>query len=265
MAMKTRLLRVAYAGFLQIALSLLFLRFCNPAGAEQTHPNTGASQNCGAVALAQLAHALQLAPDAEQAILKAPAPPGGFSLAELKAIGAENGLHLEAVRLAKETEIPIPCIVHWKIGHYGVIVAKRTSHYQVLDGLSGRGVWLSAQLIHINGSGAFLVAEQAMPTQWQQLSPEESALLRAGHLCNDPCTLDMPDDEDPPTDCCDDNDDQDADCDPPSANDGPSEDGDDDDPTATTLLLRHGHGPLARQRVCKSMAGGPPVALQNQQ
>src|SRR5690349_479708 len=141
MAMKTRLLRVAYAGFLQIALSLLFLRFCNPAGAEQTHPNTGASQNCGAVALAQLAHALQLAPDAEQAILKAPAPPGGFSLAELKILGAESGLKLEAVRLAKDTELPVPCIVHWKMGHYGVIVGKRSSKFEMMDGLTGRPVW----------------------------------------------------------------------------------------------------------------------------
>jgi RHS repeat-associated protein len=156
--------------------------------------------------------------------LNASAPEGGFSLAELQTLAAKYGMSLEAVRLPEEADIPARCIVHWNIGHYGVIAEKRGSHYRVLDGLSA-GIWMDSRAIQRSTSGAFLVPAQASLADWQRLTQQEAAALRGEHTCPQ-CSALIPDDEDPPTDCCDDNDDQDADCDPPSANDGASDGGD---------------------------------------
>jgi RHS repeat-associated protein len=180
--------------------------------------------------LAKLADVLQIAPEARERILNAPAPDGGFSLAELQSLAATNGIVLAAVRKPPGAEIIVPCIVHWKIGHYSVITEKKGSQYRILNDQSV-GVWLDAEKIAKSASGTFLVPRPLLPSKWLRLTEEESAALRAGYICPpEICLRQIPDDEDPPTDCCDDNDDQDADCDPPSANDGASDGGDSSPP-----------------------------------
>jgi len=192
--------------------------------ASDTPPPT-VSQNCGAIALAQLAHALQIGQETETRILNAPAPQDGFSLADLQTLAAKYGMALEGVRWTKRGEIVVPCIVHWKIGHYGVIAEKKGSQYLILGGQS-RGVWMDWQMIHANASEAFLTPISRLTASWQRISEAEYA-IRGSAVLRGPG---LPDDEDPPTDCCDDNDDQDADCDPPTANDGAGDGGDNPPP-----------------------------------
>jgi hypothetical protein len=78
----------------------------------RTNGTPVAPQNCGAVALAQLAHILQSGTKLEEKILNTPAPQGGFNLADLRGLGAANGMKLEAVRAPTGAALPVPCIVH---------------------------------------------------------------------------------------------------------------------------------------------------------
>jgi RHS repeat-associated protein len=210
--------------------------YAEGSGHVKTNSTPVASQSCGAVALSQLAHVLQSGTKVEERILNTPAPKNGFSLAELQGLAATNGMKLEAVRPSNGGEIPVPSIVHWKVGHYGVLVAKRGLSYRVIDERSGGGVWVDSRTMQIYGSGVFLAPEGAVQSDWHQLSQAEAEALRGGIPCYGWVQYgycyygDLPDDEDPPQDCCDDNDDQDADCDPPSANDGASDGGDNPPP-----------------------------------
>ena len=200
----------------------------NPAA--KTNGTTAA--NCGAIALAQLARALGVSSEAQSAILNAPAPSDGFSIAELQQLGARSGVKLEAVRRPKGAEIATPCLVHWNIGHYGVILERNGSKYRVTDERTEKGVWVDARAMEIYSSGIFLTPRELLTGNWQRLSKTEAEGIRGTMACygylilgGDCYSSLFPDDEDPPQDCCDDNDDQDADCDPPSANDGASDGG----------------------------------------
>jgi hypothetical protein len=180
-----------FARFLRAAAApplLCFLLIGHSAYADSSQPigtnNTPvAPQNCGAVALAQLAHTLHSGTNLEEKFLNTPAPQGGFSLADLRGLAAANGIKLEAVRAPSGAEWPVPCIVHWKIGHYGVILERKGSNYRIVSKPSGRGIWVDSRAMQVYASGAVLAPEDSVERSWRPLSQTEAETLRGTIAC----------------------------------------------------------------------------------
>src|SRR5882724_768069 len=159
---------------------------------------------CGPLALGQLAEAMKLSTNRIQSLLAAPVPQRGYSIAELLTLAKTNGLALKAVRRPPGSELVLPCIVHWKAGHYSTLLEKNGGKYRTADSLFGSHGWISAQLLKSGCSGAVLVPTANAPPSWTDLQAAETAAIMGAYPSNSIPTL--PDDEGPPpaNDCCDD-------------------------------------------------------------
>src|SRR5262245_9068324 len=89
---------ISIATLLFLSLLLSSIDSARAASAKPSGPSTAGSQSCGAIALAQLAHALNADPKVEERFLNTPPPEGGFSLADLQNLAATSGIKLAAVR-----------------------------------------------------------------------------------------------------------------------------------------------------------------------
>jgi len=103
------------------------------------------NSRCGSLALSQLAEAMKLPPKVCQSLLAAPAPARGYSVAELLTLAQTNGLTLRAVRRAPGAELVLPCIVHWKSGHFSTLLERNGAKYRTADALFGSHGWISSQ------------------------------------------------------------------------------------------------------------------------
>jgi len=185
---------------------------------ETMEQRPGDAFKCGLTALNNLAAALQAKTTLQRYWLHTASPEGGFTLAQLMALGQTNGLELEAVRRPAGADLIVPCVVHWKFNHYAVIAAVQEGRYQVVESTADRSVLMTAGAIDAESSGAFLVPRDKVPAGWQKLTLAECARIHGGCYGGPP-----PDGDDDDPDCeggdegsCNDP------CDPPSANDGAS-------------------------------------------
>ncbi len=117
------------------------------------------SFRCGSLGLASLARASGRAPDTLRPLLEAASPENGFSLAELETLATSAELPCRAVFVAAGAPVPVPSVVHWKIGHYAAIVGRSGERYVVRDPTFGEGrdVHVTPANLREEASGYFLL------------------------------------------------------------------------------------------------------------
>lgn len=133
-----------------------------------------AAPKCGLVALSRLAGARTIAADGNPE-----------SLSELERIADEAGLGLRMARRADAgAALPVPAIVHWRLGHFSAVTASEANRHRFDDPALGETpVWLDREQVEGLASGYFLIpAESGLPPGWREVSPEEGATVRGGHF-----------------------------------------------------------------------------------
>jgi RHS repeat-associated protein len=139
------------------------------------------SFRCGSLGLASLARASGRPSDTLRSLLDAPSPANGFSLAELEALAASAGLPCRAIFVAPAAPIPVPSVIHWKIGHYAAIVGRSGERYIVRDPTFGEGrdVHVTPANLREEASGYFLVST-TLPDQpgWSVPAAKTKADIR---------------------------------------------------------------------------------------
>src|SRR5580693_10446478 len=140
--------------FFKHALTGVSLLLATLSAAALPLPQTN---NCGAVALHQLAIALK-GTNADTSIIdSAPVPFNGFSMTELLNLSLKAGLDLTPVEVSPDAPIPVPSVVHWKRGHYSAVVERRGDWYRLGDSSFGRR-WLKGTVIRVQSRGNFLAS-----------------------------------------------------------------------------------------------------------
>jgi hypothetical protein len=160
-----------------IIIGMCWLSAATPTLLERKAPD---SLRCGAIALHQIAVALQGTRAKTAEIDAAPVPQEGFSLAALVELGQRVGLDLTAVVRPSNEPIIVPCIAHLKAGHYIAIVAQKGKRYWVVDRASGAGRWLDEATLVGESSGHFLVPADQAPATWKRLSQTEAGRITGG-------------------------------------------------------------------------------------
>ena len=186
-------------------------------GVAKMNSMPGASFRCGSYALGNLARALGLESTISSNLFQIDSPSNGFQMKQLLALARDNGVAVDAVRRPSGGEIIVPSVIHWKLNHYAAIVDQKGDLYKVIDPTFRGYVWMDADTINAEASGAFLTPKTKTPAQWARLSEAECANIIGKGYPNE-----IEDEEDaPPCDCppCDDDDDDD----PPAANEGPGD------------------------------------------
>jgi RHS repeat-associated protein len=123
-------------------------------------PKPGFAFKCGPFALASARSSLGLEPQFTEAIAEAKSGPEGFSFAAVADIARRSGMACQVVRAtpAQLAVLPVPAVIHWKLGHYAAITARSAdgSQFRVVDPTFRFDRWVSADAIAVEGSGLFL-------------------------------------------------------------------------------------------------------------
>lgn len=122
---------------------------------------------CGIVALEDLLGAVNGIPGAARSLEGVPAGDDGTSLARLVGLARSHGLSVDAVRRDANQPVPVPSVVHWRVGHFAAILDEMDGRYQVVDPALGGEMWVSGEALAAESSGYFLaLRSDSEPMAW---------------------------------------------------------------------------------------------------
>ncbi len=124
-------------------------------------------------ALGEVRSALNIPQAFAPQIATVPSSPQGISLAQVSKLASVLKMPNQMVRLAQGGDIPVPSIMHMKLGHYAAIVGKSDQGFQVHDAALGFDNTISADAILTEGSGYFLVPAAKVPKGFEDVSEDE--------------------------------------------------------------------------------------------
>ena len=189
-------------------------------GVSVMNVSPGKAYRCGSFALGYVAQAMHLEAGDIVNLFNTESPDGGFNLSQLLGLAKTNGLELTAVRRPVGGAIIVPSVIHWKLNHFAAVVERKGDRYKLMDPTFGGQVWLDADTIDAESSGAFLVPKDKTPAGWQKISAREASKIYGKGFPN---CFPGPLDGGPPGGCggggAEDGDN--SGCEPPSSNDGP--------------------------------------------
>ncbi|KWU24671.1 MULTISPECIES: RHS repeat-associated core domain-containing protein [Burkholderia] len=82
----------------------------------------------------------------------------GTNLAELEQLAGNAKFASRVVYRQPGQAVPVPSIVHWKVGHYGAILGRANGRYHVQDPVfPGDGLWAKDKALDAEASGYFLI------------------------------------------------------------------------------------------------------------
>ena len=102
--------------------------------------------------------------------------PNGTSLAELGRLADETKLPYRLIFRRPGQPVPMPAIVHWKVGHFAAIVGKANGRFHVADPVfPGQSIWVTPAALDAEASGYFLVPAD-LPAQggWHKVGLSEA-------------------------------------------------------------------------------------------
>jgi len=136
-------------------------------------PEASEARDCGLLALARLAPGKASG-----------TKPGLESLEELERLSRDFGLELRMARREDASApVPVPCVVHWRLGHFSAVVAAEAGRLQLDDPVLGAGpTWLEKEAFDGLASGFFLVPSAGrLPPGWREVQSGEGSAVRGGH------------------------------------------------------------------------------------
>ena len=153
---------------------------------------------CGPEALATLMVAQGATAKELSFVWKLRASARGMSLAALERLAAKEKEPLVAVFRRPSEPVPVPSIVHWKVGHYAAISGEENGRYRVVDPVLGRQArWLTKAALDAEGSGYFLAPKKELKAAgWRLVAAAEGGKVWGAG----PTTGPDPNDPGPPAD-----------------------------------------------------------------
>jgi RHS repeat-associated protein len=106
--------------------------------------------------------------------------PDGTSLAEVSGFADQAKFQHRLVFRESGQTVPVPSIVHWKVGHFAAIVGEANGRFQVEDPVfRGQTLWVTSEALDSEASGYFLVAENdATGAGWRDVDSVEAGQVR---------------------------------------------------------------------------------------
>jgi YD repeat-containing protein len=140
--------------------------------------NPGIAYLCGPMALRSLFFSKGI-PQKKLAYLDAArSGTNGFTLKEVVDLAARSKLPHRAVFRAPDQDVPVPSVVHWKVGHFAAILAQKGGRFHIQDPTFGTDLWVTRDAIDSEASGYFLLAENDSNIAWRAARPDEMSSVR---------------------------------------------------------------------------------------
>ncbi|MHB8884742.1 MAG: RHS repeat-associated core domain-containing protein [Methylovirgula sp.] len=104
------------------------------------------------------------------------AGPNGTSLAEVAGLADKAKFSYRLVFRKPGQRVPIPSIVHWKVGHFAAIIGEANGRFHVADPVfPNQGLWVTPEALDAEASGYFLVPANAqIDADWRTVDLKEA-------------------------------------------------------------------------------------------
>jgi YD repeat-containing protein len=131
---------------------------------------------CGPQALKTLMLAQGSTPEQVRFLDKYRASPKGVSLAELGQLAEQAHLPYRPILRKPGEPVPVPSIVHWKIGHFAAILREADGRFQIKDPVLGQdSTWINKAALDEEGSGYFLAPiNGGSAAGWRTVAAEDA-------------------------------------------------------------------------------------------
>ena len=141
---------------------------------------------CGPFALRSLMLTQGKGQDQGNFVLSYRAGPDGTSLAEVAQLADQLKFPYRLVFRKPGQSVPVPSVVHWKVGHFGAITEEANGRFHVEDPVApGTGLWVTRAALDAETSGYYLVPAAARAkTEWRDVSAEEAGRIRGKGATN---------------------------------------------------------------------------------
>jgi hypothetical protein len=149
---------------------------------------------CGPMALKTLMLAQRAAPQETRLLDRYRAGPQGASLAELARLAEEANLPYRPVFREAGQAVPVPSIVHWKVGHFAAILGEADGRFYVKDPVLGQdGLWVTKMALDDEASGYFLApTDEAHAADWRMVAATDAGRVRGAGATNGTRPMVMP-------------------------------------------------------------------------
>ncbi len=131
---------------------------------------------CGPLALNRVRAIALNDPTASPVLAAARSTQRGTSLTQLMHWSEQAGLQQRMVKRATGSVIPVPAVMHWKVGHFAALVEQSDVggeiRYRVQDPTFGDDVWVRQAALDEEASGYFLIFG-VLPKDWTMVSETE--------------------------------------------------------------------------------------------
>ncbi|TWB45575.1 RHS repeat-associated protein [Rhizobium sp. ERR 922] len=136
--------------------------------------------NCGPLALRALLLTQGMSADKLNFLQFYNAGPEGTTLAELGGLASKVKLDYRLIRRSPDEAVPVPSVVHWKVGHFAAIVGKANGRYHVQDAVfPNADMWVTPDALNAEASGYFLVpASEITSEAWEAVSMSQAVSVR---------------------------------------------------------------------------------------
>lgn len=108
------------------------------------------------------------------------AGPEGTSLAEVRRLAAQAKYPVRLLMRKKGQSVPVPSVVHWKLGHFAAIIGKANGRYHVVDqSFPNSDLWISPDALDAESSGYFLApASIRVAEGWRDVGEADAERIR---------------------------------------------------------------------------------------
>ena len=108
----------------------------------------------------------------------------GTNMYDVAMLANKLNLPLIPVKIAPNVPIPLPAIVHWKLGHYSAVTGYYNGKYHVQDATFGvhNNFWLDRQVFNSQASGEYLILADNSAYSDLNLDKVKAKMLASGQL-----------------------------------------------------------------------------------
>jgi len=135
------------------------------------------SFRCGPYALSKVSEAKRLGNALTTKILSTRVTGQGMSLRQLGALAEDFKMSFRMAKREAGAAVPVPSVVHWKLGHYGALVKEQDGRYLLQDptlsATSAGEAWISRAALDAEASGYFLISDGPLHQGWHSVSRQE--------------------------------------------------------------------------------------------
>ena len=128
---------------------------------------------CGPYSLWRVQATLKQCGAVPPAILTQQSTTNGTSLYENWLLSKKIGLNYQMAKRQPGTQVPLPAVVHWKLGHFSALVKKQDERYCIEDPTFNQG-FITQRILDEETDGYFLIPAGPLPSGWSTVSEDEA-------------------------------------------------------------------------------------------